>query len=79
VLKLASDVNGFIALGVGLIIVGLIWLVFDPEIDDVKDDYSMSTPYLEIMDSGWNAYPLAMLMIGIICALAGIKIQRGGG
>lgn len=76
---MASDVNGFILFGLGIIIIGIIWLVFDPEIEDVKDDYSMSTPYLEIMDIGWNAYPTAMLIIGIVCSLVGIKINRGGG
>jgi len=72
-----SDVNGFIALGIGLIIVGTIWMVMDATIDDVKDEYWISTPYLELMDMGFNVYPTVILILGIFSLLGGIKIQTG--
>ncbi len=76
---LSSDVNGFIVFGVGVIIIGIIWLVADAELDDTKDEYSYSTPYLELMDTGWNAFPVAFLLIGIFSSLIGVKVSRVGG
>lgn len=76
---MSSDVNGFVVLGVGLVIIGIIWLVGDAELDDIKQDYTHSTPYLEIMDTGWNAFPLATILLGIISSLVGVKVSRVGG
>ena len=69
---MVSDVNGFICLGVGLIIIGIIWLAFDAEITDFEDEF-ISTPYLEIMDTGWNSYPLIVFLLGGFCLVIGIK------
>lgn len=72
-----SEVNSFIALGIGLIIIGITWMVFDATLDDIKDDYWISTPYLELMNMGFNVYPTVILILGIFSLLGGIKIQAG--
>ena len=73
---MASDINGFIIFGLGLVIVGIIWMVFDAELVDIKVDYWISTPYLEVMNMGFNVAPIVVFFLGIIMCLAGFK-SRG--
>ena len=72
-----ADVNGFIALGIGLIIIGITWMVMDATLDDIKAEYWISTPFLELMSMGFNVYPTVILILGIFSLLGGIKIQTG--
>ena len=72
-----SEVNRFITFGIGIIIVGIIWFVFEAALVDIKSEYWISTPYLEFMNMGFNVYPTAILILGILSLLVGIKIRAG--
>lgn len=74
-INLTSDVNAFIGLGIALIIVGITWMVFNDTLTDIKSEYWISTPYLELMNMGFNVYPTVILILGIFSLLGGIKIH----
>ena len=71
-----SGVNTVIGVGILFIIVGIMWMVLDAEFVHIRADYYISTPYLDLMNTGVNAYPTFMMLLGILCSLAGLEIQR---
>ena len=73
---LVSGINTVIGIGITFIIVGIMWMVLDAEFVHIRSDYWISTPYLELMNTGVNVFPSFMMLVGIIVSLVGIEIKR---
>ena len=72
-----NRVHAVIFLGIGLIIVGAIWMIGSPEVDIVKTDYELSgRAYQDLIYTGWRVLPTVIFLLGLLCLIAGVAGSR---
>ena len=72
-----NKIHAVIYLGSGLMIVGAIWMIGDPEVDSITDDYALEgRSYQTLMDIAWNVAPTVIFFLGIFCLIAGAAGSR---
>jgi hypothetical protein len=64
-----SKVIPLIGLGLGLIVIGAFWSLFDGSLSYFSD-YVLRNDYYNLMKLGWDAMPVIVVIIGIFCLIA---------
>jgi len=71
-----ANTNLFIGFGIVAIFIGALWVMINQGILTVVNLYPVDTSGLELMQTGWNVWPIAFIVIGIISIFAGIKASQ---
>lgn len=64
-----NKVTPLIGLGLGLIVVGAFWSLYNDSLS-YFDDFVIDNEFTTLFELGWESIPIIFLFIGIMCLIA---------
>lgn len=76
---MSGRVSALMVLGMTLVVIGLMYMVFDVMISDyLIAKFWVSTPYMEIMLMQWHAIPTILFLLSLMCFIFAGMSSSGG-